>query len=117
MELTSLISIAVWFGGNAAIASLVAVLVDLLKRIPGLVADGTSGQWAAGLNLAALAGFSYYFVQSGVTFDVVNAQLENVLKLSGLILAYVLQLQTSPAVHQIGSFSALPLLGYSLSDN
>lgn len=116
MELTLLISIAAWFGGNAAIASLVAVLVDLLKRVPGLVKDNTAGQWAAGLNLVALAGFSWYFVQSGVSFDAVNAQLENVLKLSGLILAYVLQLQTSPAVHAAGYFAELPILGYSISE-
>ena len=117
MELSFLITVAVWFGGNAAIASLVALVVDLLKRIPGLVKDGTAGTWSAWLNLAALAGFAWYFLQSGASFDAVNAQLENVLKLSGMVLAYVLQLKTSPAVHDIGFLGDLPLLGYSTTDS
>jgi hypothetical protein len=115
MELAFLITIVVWFTGSTTIASLVSLVVDLLKRT-GLVKDGTAGQWAAGLNLVALAGFAWYFVQSGVSFDAVDAQLADVLKLSGLIMAYILQLSTSARVHEIGYDADLPLLGYSLSN-
>lgn len=116
LELNFLISIAVWFGGNSAIASLIALVVDLLKRIPGLVKDGTAGQWAAALNLLSLIGFSFYFSAARVSFGVVDDQLESLLKLSGLITAMVLQLKTSTAVHDQAAQANLPLLGYSATE-
>ena len=42
LDLNFLLSILLWFLGNASIPVLVPLIVDLLKRIPGLVKDGTS---------------------------------------------------------------------------
>jgi len=117
MELEFLLAVMVWFGGSAAIASLVALLVDALKRF-GVVKDGDSGKWAAGFNLLGLVGFSvYFFLNPAFAFAEMDAVLKNVLSVVQVILAYVMQLGLSPKVHVLGYFAKLPLLGYSLSED
>jgi len=115
IDLNILLAIFIWFGGSGTIASLVALIVDILKRFK-IVHDGDAGQVAAGINLFGLVVFSvYFFLNPAFDFASMDAVLRTVLAIIQIVLGFVLQLKMSPAVHDLGYLAKLPLLGYSLT--
>ena len=116
MDINFLYSILVWFGGSTSIAVLVPLIVDILKRIPGLIKDGTSGQVAAWISLVGMICFAIYFYLSPLaTFETVDATLAVVVQIIQVVLGLVIQLFVPPAVHYAGQVAELPILGYSLT--
>ena len=110
MDTNFLLAILVWFIGNGSIPILVPLIVDILKRIPGLVKDGTSGTWASAINLVGLVGFSIlFFALPGTSFASVDAVLVNILRIVTIVLGFAAELFVGPAVHDAGKEAKLPL--------
>jgi hypothetical protein len=117
MDLNFLLSILVWYGGSGAIAVLSALVVDILKRIPGLVKDGTAPQWASAVSLLGMIAFTAYFMLSPtVGFESVDASLALVVQIANIVLGLALQLFVPSAVHDAGKAANIPVLGYSKTD-
>lgn len=116
MDINFLYSILIWFGGSGTIAILAALIVDILKYIPGLVKDGTSSQWAAAVSLIGMIGFSvYFFLSPAASFEMVDATLAIVVMIIKIVLGLVMQLFVPSAVHDAGAKANIPVLGYSAS--
>jgi hypothetical protein len=117
MDINFLLSIVIWFGGSSTIATLTALLVDLLKRIPGLIKDGTSATVAFWINMVCLIGFAvYFFTSPAATFAGMDETLRVIMLIVQFVLGSASQLFISPAVHDRAWVSNLPILGYSLTD-
>jgi hypothetical protein len=102
------LAVFVWFGGSGAIAAAIALVIDLFKRF-GLVKDGDAGKWSAALNLLGLTAFTVFFLfNPNVAFAEVDESLRLVMQVVGIVLALVLQLRTTPAVHNEGTWYAIP---------
>jgi len=118
LDLNFLLSILLWFLGNASIPVLVPLIVDLLKRIPGLVKDGTSLRWASTINLLGMVGFSiFFFLSPSTSFPIMDETLTTLLRIATIILGQAAELFVGPAMHNAGIETNSPLLGYSLTEN
>ena len=102
------LAVFVWFGGSGAIASAVALVIDIFKQF-GLVKDGDAGKWSAALNLLGLTAFTVFFLfNPNVAFAQVDESLRLVMQVVGVVLALVLQLRTTPAVHSEAVWNKVP---------
>jgi hypothetical protein len=88
--------------------ALIAFVIDVLKWA-GVVTDGNSAKWSAGLNalvLIVVAVASTFFPN----FDIktTDVMLLNLVQFAGLLFAYVVQIFVSNQTHNI-----LPLFSFS----
>jgi hypothetical protein len=98
-------------------AAFVAILINVLKTF-GVVKDGTSGTWAAGLNLAGLiALFALNIVEPGFDVGGVDAHLAQIAQILTLIFNYIMQNWVSKGTHQVLSSGGVPVIGRSYTQN
>lgn len=114
--LTVILKLAMGFGSLVGIAALVAVLINFLK-LAGVVKDGTSGQWSAGLNLIAFVVLVLFAVfQPNLTFEILDGYAAQIAAILIFVLGYLTQIFTSSAVHEQFKFMRIPFLGTSFTD-
>jgi hypothetical protein len=107
-----IVALLAWWGRTpeqlaAVAASLVglqlgiSLLIDVLKYA-GVVNDGTAGKWSAAFNILTLAGVAFW-LKFYPTFDIhaVDSQLFELVKVLGLVFAYITQMLGTKRVHQV----------------
>ncbi len=113
--LSVIITIAVAFGALVGVAALVAALVQLGKVI-GVINDGTSANWSAGLNLMffiALVAFGLF--RPDLTLGFLDGYAGRLAQALVYILGFVVQFTSSKPIYDRLKSAKIPLLGYSFS--
>ena len=113
--LETVLSVFLQFSTLAGVGALLAALVNVGKTF-GLVTDGTSGRWFAGLSLAAIGVLVYLkLFQPQIAVEFVDAQAAILAQILLLILGYVVQLGAGMTSHSIFAGLKLPWVGKSYS--
>ena len=86
-------------GSMFGLQLLISVAVDLLKEA-GVVDYGMAGKWSAVFNLFALFGISVLIgLYPGFDFPAIDAQLMDIARFAGLLLAYLVQIKGTQSLH------------------
>ncbi len=94
---------------------MVAAIVSLCKVI-GVVQDGTSAKWAAGLNLAAFVGLVLFGVfQPDLTTVFLDGLAGQIAQVLVFILGFIVTIVGSKPVYEGLKAANIPLIGRSFS--
>jgi len=114
--LNAVLVIVVGFAALRGTSQLNAAIVSLLKHIPGLVRDGTSSQWTAGLNLVFFVGLVAFGVfRPDVTLDVLDGYAGQIAQIAVFVLGFVVQMTGSKPAYEQLKAAGIPLVGKSFS--
>jgi hypothetical protein len=109
------LKIAMGFGSLVGVAALVSVVIDALKSF-GAIGDGNAGRVSAVLNLLALGVFVYFGVfQPQVALEVLDGYAGQIAQVLLIVVGYLVQIFTAPAVHDQLKAMKIPILGASNS--
>lgn len=107
--------VMVGFASLYGVSKLIAALINVLKMI-GVVKDGTSAQWAAGLNLAAFIALVVLGVfRPDVTTEILDGYAGQIASALLFVLGFVAQIAGSKKAHEELSGAKVPLIGTSFS--
>ena len=110
--LSIILKIAIGFAALAGFSKLNAVIVQVLKYA-GIVKDGTSSNWAAGLNLAAFIGLIYFGVfQPHVTVEVLDGYAAQIAEIALYVFGFIMQMTGSKPTYDDLKASKVPVLSY-----
>ena len=111
MDLGTLVS---QFLGLAGVGAAIAVIINVLKYA-GVVKDGTSQTWSAGLNILGLAGmFALKIFNPDVDLAGLDATVAQVAEACLVMFGYLVQLLSSKGFHEL--VRNVPLIGKSISE-
>lgn len=114
--LTAMLIITAGFASLLGVSKLNGALVNLLKLIPGLVKDGTSANWAAGLNLVAFCLLVYFKVfRPDLSLDVLDGFAGQIAAVVIFIFGFIVQMTGSKSAHEDLKAAGVPLFSKSYS--
>lgn len=109
------VSIVLGFASLIGVSALIAVLVNLLKVIK-IVKDGTSAQWAAGLNLLAfIALVAFGVFRPDLTMEILNGYAGQIATVLLFVLGFITQMTGSKPVYDQLKAAKAPLIYKSFS--
>ena len=114
--LAKVMAILEGLGSLVGFAALTALVVNTLKSF-GVVKDGTSGAWFAGLSLLEIAFLvvcAFYKPEWSLPF--LDAQAGAIATILTVVVGYVTQLGAGWGTHAIVSNFKLPVIGFSFSN-
>jgi hypothetical protein len=106
-------ALLVQLAGLAGAGSAISLLINVGKSV-GIVKDGTSQNWSAGLNLVLLIGLLAANVyKPGIDLAGVDKQVSDFVQVGVVIFTYILQLAASKAANQ--AIQGVPVAGKSFA--
>jgi pilus assembly protein Flp/PilA len=110
------LNICVNLGALAGVAALLPACVSLLKLIPGLVKDGSSGVWYAGLSLLAIVVLTACQIfKPALALEVLDTYAAKIAMVLTIIGGYLAVLLPGPTIYKLYKTLGLPLIGKSFS--
>jgi hypothetical protein len=109
------VMIMLGFASLIGVSKLIAALINLLKTI-GVVKDGTSAKWAAGLNLTAFIALVLLGVfRPDLTMELLDGYAGQIAAILLFVLGFISQIVGSQSAHVALSNARVPLIGKSYS--
>jgi len=113
--LNAVLIIVVGFAALIGVSKLTAALVSLLKYT-GIVQDGTSDKWTAGLNLVFFIGLVVFRVfQPDITLEILDGYAGQIAQIAVFVLGFFTQMTGSKPAYEQFKAAGIPLIGKSLS--
>jgi hypothetical protein len=113
--LGSIVVLVVGFAALGGFSKLTAAVISLLK-LTGLVRDGTSSQWAAGINLMFFVGLVAFRVfRPDTTLELLDGYAGQIAQIAVFVLGFMVQMAGSKPTYDQLKAAGVPLLGKSLT--
>lgn len=110
------LKIMLGFGSLAGVSALVAILVNFGKLV-GLVKEGTSAKWSAGLNLLSFGALVFFGVwRPDLAIEVLDGYAGQIASILLFVLGFLIQIVGSPTVYRLLKGGNVPLLNFSFAE-